>query len=183
MDDVPGVATCVGLLRGVNVGGRNRVPMKELVALVEALGGRRVRTYIQSGNVIFDAPPELRQRAATALAEAITERFGVTTPVVLRTAGELADVVGGNPYLAEDADEGTLHVGFLAEPPRPENVATLDPRRSDEFTLVGREIYLRCPNGVARSKLTNAYFDSRLGTVSTMRNWRTVRKLLELAEG
>ncbi|MGH2489002.1 MAG: DUF1697 domain-containing protein, partial [Candidatus Limnocylindria bacterium] len=89
-----------------------------------------------------------------------------------------------NPYLPKEAATSVLHVAFLAAKPRPTKVATLDPNRSppDEFAVHGREIYLRLPHGVARSKLTNAYFDSKLGTTSTLRNWRTVVKLVELTD-
>ncbi len=176
--------TCIALLRGVNVGGHNRLPMKQLVAIVESIGGRDVRTYIQSGNVVFTASSALQCKAADALAEAIQRQAGISPPVVLRTAEELRGVVAGNPYLTPGQEERALHVAFLANTPRAEAVATLDYQRSppDEFTVVGREIYFRCPNGVAKSKLSNAYFDSRLETISTVRNWRTTLKLLEMAE-
>ena len=87
--------------------------------------------------------------------------------------------------MAAGAETDRLHVVFLADAPDAEHVEALDPNRSspDEFAVRGREIYLHCPNGLARSKLTNSYFDSRLSTISTMRNWKTVRKLLELAAG
>ena len=90
-----------------------------------------------------------------------------------------------NPFLEAGAETDKLHVVFLAELPDAERVEALDPDRSppDEFVVRGREIYLHCPNGLARSKLTNSYFDARLSTTSTMRNWKTVRKLLELAAG
>jgi len=176
--------TCIALLRGVNVGGRNKLPMKQLVAIVEGIGGRQVRTYIQSGNVVFTAPSAIRRGAAASISSAIEQQLDISTPVVLRTVEQLRHVVAANPYLGPDQDERALHVAFLADPPRSEDVATLDEHRSppDEFTLKGQEIYLRCPNGLARTKLSNSYFDSRLKTTSTVRNWRTTLKLLEFAE-
>jgi uncharacterized protein (DUF1697 family) len=103
----------------------------------------------------------------------------------VRTADELRAVAQGNPFLDEGADADTLHVAFLADRPRSDRVAALDANRSpgDSFVVRGSEIYLRLPNGVARTKLTNAYFDSKLSTISTARNWRTVLKLLELMQG
>jgi len=175
--------TCIALLRGINVGGRNKLPMKELAALFTASGCADVRTYIQSGNVLFRA--ERAGRIAERIAADIAQRFGYRVPVVVRAAAELRRVVDGNPFLAEDIEAGRLHVAFLAQAPAAAAVAALDPRRSppDRFQVVGREVYLDLPNGVARSKLTNAYFDSKLGTVSTLRNWKTVCTLLDLADG
>jgi uncharacterized protein (DUF1697 family) len=113
----------------------------------------------------------------------IREQFALDVPVILRTAGDLDATLRGNPFLAAGSAPDVLHVMFLADRPAENRVAALDPDRSppDEFVVLGREIYLRCPNGVARSKLTNAYFDSKLGTTSTSRNWRTVLKLRDLA--
>jgi uncharacterized protein (DUF1697 family) len=111
-------------------------------------------------------------------------RLGFRTPIVIRSADELRRVVADNPFLGTIADVGSLHVGFLAELAGPEKVAALDPKRSpgDSFKVRGREIYLCLPNGVARSKLTNNYFDSALATTSTFRNWRTVLKLVEMTD-
>jgi uncharacterized protein (DUF1697 family) len=101
---------------------------------------------------------------------------------VLRTAAELEAVVQKNPFLVAGVGEEMLYVGFLADLPEADGIATLDGERSppDRFAVVGREIYFQLVNGAARTKLTNAYFDSKLKTVSTMRNWRTVLKLAEL---
>jgi uncharacterized protein (DUF1697 family) len=177
-------AAHVALLRGINVGGKNPLPMKELAAMVEAAGASDVRTYIQSGNVIFRASPAIARGVAAAVSAAIAGRFGFTAPVVTRSAAELEAIAESNPFLGRGADPATLHVVFLADEPAPERVAALDPRRSppDELEVRGREIFLRCPNGYARTKLTNAYFDSKLATTSTVRNWRTVLQLVELAQ-
>jgi uncharacterized protein (DUF1697 family) len=173
----------VALLRGINVGGKNVVPMKDLAAVFADAGCRDVRTYIQSGNVVFRGPAPARLRGV--LEARIERTFGLRVPVVLRTADELAAVTRSNPYLDDDPSTDALHVVFLADQPTDAAAASLDPKRSppDTFTVMGREIYLRCPAGVGRSKLTNAYFDGKLSTVSTVRNWRTVLKLLELAGG
>lgn len=175
----------VALLRGINVAGRNRLPMEDLRRLFRDVGCEQVESYIQSGNVVFEAAPELAARVPDLIREAIAEEFGYEIPVVARARAELEAVAEANPYLAAGADPKTLHVAFLGERPSEGAVDDLDPDRSppDEFEVRGREIYLRCPNGMARTKLTNRYFDSRLDTTSTMRNWRTVLKLLELVRG
>ncbi|MGE0191573.1 MAG: DUF1697 domain-containing protein [Planctomycetota bacterium] len=175
--------THVALLRGINVGGKNRLRMEDLLGVFEEVGCTEVRTYIQSGNVVFEADKALARRVAAEVASHLYAEHGLEVPVVLRTAAELATVLEDNPYLASGADEAYLHVAFLATRPAQSRIAKLDPDRSppDVFQVVGREIYLHCPKGVARSKLTNAWFDSALGTVSTMRSWKTVLKLVELS--
>jgi len=157
--------------------------MKALAATLAEAGYEGVRTYIQSGNVVFEAPPSQARAAASGLAAIIEERFGLSVPVVTRTAGELAAVVRSNPLLRAGVDTERMHVGFLTDRPAPSAIARLDPQRSipDVFAVQGREIYLICPNGMARTKLTNDYFDSKLGVTSTFRNWRTVLTMLELA--
>ncbi len=180
-----GLGTHIALLRGVNVGGRHKLPMRELVAILEEAGCRDVRTYIQSGNAVFTAPATVVPGLAELVAQRIEQRFGFGSPVLLRTRDELGAVASGNPFLVSDGDTEGLHVLFLAARPSKAAVVRLAPDRSpgDAFVVRGREIFLRCPNGVGRTKLTNEYFDSVLGTVSTGRNWRTVLKLLELASG
>ena len=175
----------VALLRGVNVGGRNKLPMKDLVSMFRTAGCGDVRTYIQSGNVVFQADSELARRVAGLITESIADRFGYTITVIQRSATELLGAVRANPFAHADAEIGQLHAVFLACAPSPALVDGLDPDRSpgDSFTVVGREIFLHCPRGLSRTKFTNAWFDTRLRTVSTMRNWRTALKLLELATG
>ena len=172
----------VALLRGINVGGNHSVPMKELAALFTKCGCSDVATYIQSGNVVFCSAENSKLDAAMLTAR-IEKTFGFEAPVILRTADELEAVVRQNPFPKADPDKERLHVSFLASEPSAEKIASLDPNRSkgDTFKVLGREIYLLLPNGAGNSKLTNAYFDSKLQTISTARNWRTVLKLLEMA--
>jgi len=178
------VGTYVALLRGINVGGKNKLHMPDLAAMFTEAGCTDVRTYIQSGNVVFSVAPKTAKRVPDLVSRRIADCFGYRVPVVLRTADELKKVAAGNPFFESDADAHSLHVGFLADLPTPRDVAALDPKRSpgDSFSVRGREVYLCLPNGVAGTKLTNAYFDSKLGTTSTIRNWRTVLRLLELTK-
>ncbi|MEP6888981.1 MAG: DUF1697 domain-containing protein [Nitrospirales bacterium] len=175
-------AKYVALLRGINVGGKNKLPMKRLATMFTDVGCSDVETYIQSGNVVFAAPSSVAKSLPSAIAAAITGQFGCRVSVVIRSAKELADVVDNNPFLKRGVDTGTLHVAFLVSVPDAKHVAELDGRRSpgDAFEIRGRHIYLRMPNGMARSKLTNDYFDRTLKTTSTLRNWNTVQKLLEM---
>ena len=182
-DDVVSGATNinVALLRGINAGGKNTLPMKQLAAMFQAAGCGDVQTYIQSGNVLFRAAPSLAERIPSLISDKILSTFGFTIPIVTRTARELQEIVQANPFTA--VEENKLLVFFLTDLPDPERIAELDPNRSpgDEFAVLGREIFAHYPNGVARSKLTHSYFESRLSTTSTNRNLRTVKKLLELA--
>ena len=177
-------ATHLALLRGINVGGKNKLPMKDLAAIFSAAGCENVQTFIQSGNVIFGAAPALSELLPDLISAQIATKFGHRPPVILRTAEQLRDVVLNNPFLKEGSAEDILHVLFLADVPSSHQVASLDYSRSqpDAFLVQGQEIYLQLPHGVADTKLTNAYFDSKLSTICTGRNWRTVTELLELME-
>lgn len=172
----------VALLRGINVGGKNKLSMADLVAIFERCGACDVRTYIQSGNVIFQASRKIAGGLAAAVQSAISLTSGLRVPILLRTAGDWKKLIDCNSYLQTGANPDHLHVLFLPQKPPAERATLLDPNRSpgDSFQLHGTEIYLHLPAGVADSKLTNAYFDRTLGTVCTARNWRTVLKINEL---
>jgi uncharacterized protein (DUF1697 family) len=178
------LSTNVALLRGLNVGGKNCVPMAKLAQLFVEAGCTDVRTYIQSGNVIFKASQSKLEKLPGLITKRIEESYGYKIPVVLRTAEQLGDTIQNNPFLKAGADAATLHVYFLAGLPDAGRVTSLDPARSspDAFLVRGRDVYLQMPNGMARTKLSNAYFDSNLATTSTARNWRTVLKLFELMQ-
>lgn len=172
----------LALLRGINVGGKNQLPMQALRAFFETAGCSKVETYIQSGNVVFRAPARKLAGLAKEVEGAIRAGVGLEVPVVLRSGAELEAAVAANPYVKKGVDPTLLYLVFLADIPDAAAVKALDPARSppDTFVVRGREVYLHCPNGYGRSKLTNAWFDAKLGTVSTVRNWRTVGELLAL---
>lgn len=175
----------VALLRGINVGGHNKLPMRDLSAMFAVAGCEDVRTYIQSGNVVFRTSPELADGLPGRIGTAIAASHGFQIPIVMRTASDFDRIVRGNQFLAAGADPAMLHVGFLTAAPDSTQIARLDPDRSppDAFEVRGGEVYLHFPAGVARSKLDNAYFDRTLNTVCTIRNWRTVCRLHEMASG
>ena len=170
--------TYVALLRGINLGARNKIAMADLRELFAALGCEDVSTYVQSGNVVFRSPVRSAAKLQGGIEERIRADLGLQIRVLVRTSDELAAVAEGNPF-----DPATAHVTFLAEKPAAAGVRDLDPDRSppDEFRVAGREVYLHCPNGYGRSKLTNAYFEKQLGVAATTRNWRTVTELARLA--
>jgi uncharacterized protein (DUF1697 family) len=177
------LTTYIALLRGVNLGSVNKVPMKELKTVFEDMGHEGVRTYLQSGNVILEARSSSSKKLAAEIEDAVFKAFGVKSSVILRTAKDLQRTVEGNPFPVKGAKPTSLQVMFLADRPSPSAVKSLDPDRSppDQFHVKDREVYLWLPNGGARSKLTNDYFEKRLGTRATARNWNTITKLLDLS--
>jgi uncharacterized protein (DUF1697 family) len=148
-----------------------------------AAGCRDVETYIQSGNVVFTVSAARAKGIAPRVGGELKALFGHDIPLVIRSAVELRSIAGKNPFVAKGVDPDWLHVAFLADKPGPARVAALDPAHSkpDAFIVKGSEVYLHCPNGMGKSKLTNAYFDRILETTSTVRNWRTVLALCERA--
>ena len=143
------MGTNVAMLRGVNVGGRNRIKMPALADVFTALGHTDVVTYIQSGNVVFRSRSKSSAALARAIAERITLDLGVEVSVLIRSRDELAAVVEANPFLRTKADPGRLHVTFLAELPDGDAVRALEKFDAgpDEARVVGREVYLHCPKG------------------------------------
>ena len=172
-------STHLALLRGINAGGKNKLSMKELIVLFREAGCEDVQSYIQSGNILFRAQPGVAEALGSRISEEIAKRFGLRIPVVLRTAEQLDETVRRNPFPATEAIASNLHVMFLRDVPMVERVRELDENRSplDKFAVRERDVYLQLLTGAARSKLTNQYFDSKLKTISTVRNWQTVTKL------
>ena len=175
-------ATFVALLRAVNLGARNKVPMKELREALESLGLEDVVTYVQSGNVVFRSKSGKAADLAAAIEEAVADRFGVATRVLIRTAAQLRSVAESNPFLGS-ADTSHLYVVFLERRPAADAVRRLDPARSpgESFAVQGAHVYLHLPGGFGPSKLSNAYFERGLALAATTRNWKTVTTLVELA--
>ena len=174
--------TWVALLRGVNLGARNKVSMAELRELVEGLGAEDVTTYVQSGNVVFRSSGT-RDGLTSAIEDEIRSRLGLDVTVMLRTGAEIAKLVAANPFAAGEADESKLHVTFLAERPDRARVAELEQKRfePDDFRITAGAVYLHWPQGYGRSKLSNAFFEKHLDVPATTRNWRTVTALAEHA--
>ena len=168
----------VALLRGINVGGRAKVPMAGLRATCESVGCTDVLTYIQSGNVVLTSPLEPAELRAT-LEAAIAEQLGVAPVVVIRTHRQLADVVAANPF---PADPEHVHVAFLAEALDQDQAAAVADLEwpHEEIAARGTEVYFHLPGGMGRAKLPEL-FGRRVKTPATVRNWRTVNKLVEMS--
>jgi uncharacterized protein (DUF1697 family) len=176
------MAVHVAMLRGINVGGRRKVPMADLRALLTDAGYADVRTYVQSGNIVLSASLKAAE-VERSLSELISERFGFDVPVIVRSRAQLAAVVKADP-LGDVADnEKRYVVTFLSAKPSAEVVRKLEELARDSETLAasGRELYTWHPDGQAGSKLATALTGKALGVNATARNWTTVRTLLELA--
>ena len=174
----------VALLRGINVGGQKVVSMERFRGSFAAMGFRDVRTYVQSGNVVFETAADTCDALTRKIEEGIRRDFGFSVVVILRTAKELKKIVKTNPFLSEEGiEQAKLHVTFLARPPINAALKNLEalPTSPDRFRLMGREIYLYCPDGYGRTKLSNNAFEKRLSVAATTRNWKTTTALCEMA--
>ena len=175
--------TYIAILRGINVGGHNKIKMADLKSAMEKAGFEDVTTFIQSGNIIFNKKVTDEKEPDRQVEALISKRFGINVPVIIRSNTDLKHIFEHNPFISDgQVDESKLHVTFLSGDPSSLLIDNLTVKdfRPDQFTIIGKEIYLFCPNGYGRTKLTNTFFESKLNVTATTRNWRTVGKLLEL---
>ncbi|MCM0082369.1 DUF1697 domain-containing protein [Geomonas sp. Red32] len=173
----------VALFRGINVGGSNILPMKELAALLEAQGLQQVVTYIQSGNVVFESEEADKTRLCVGIRSAVKDRHGFDPFTILLETSELEQAMAANPFSEAVAAPNTLHLFFLAAAPMSPNMSALEKLRgeNERYALQGAVFYLHAPDGIGKSKLA-ANSEKLLGVPATSRNWRTVMKLLELTQ-
>lgn len=178
------MTTYVALLRGINVGGKKRVPMQTLRELLTGMGCEAVRTHLNSGNAVFTHPAADGASLAVGLERAIEETLGFSVTCLVRGSSEIRRVVDANPFAGRDVDPARFLVTFLAEPVDPAAVADLDPAAyaPEEFALGEREVYLHCAAGIRDSKLAKVLTERRLGSAGTARNWNTVTKLADMAD-
>lgn len=174
--------TYIALFRGINVGGKNSLPMKELVVLLEDIGVRKIKTYIQSGNAVFQSAEKNFSQLSERLAAEIKKRHGFEPHVLILGLDAIERAMAENPFPEAEADPSSLHLGFLASTPKSPDLKKLDSLRkeSERFHLSDRVFYLHAPEGVGRSKLA-ASTEKLLGVPATDRNWRTVCKIREMA--
>jgi len=177
--------TYIAMLRGINVSGHKVIKMETLRSSFGALKLSNVQTYVRSGNVIFGCG----DGSVAALCEKIEQRilrdFGFSVPVFLRTAKELQEIIRDNPFLREtDIDHSKLHVTFLSDAAPKMALEALQPlaAQSERFRVLGRQVYLYCPDGYGRTKLSNTAIEKKLSVGATTRKWKTVNTLLALAK-
>ena len=175
--------TYIALFRGINVGGNNVLPMKDLVALLENLGSQNVKTYIQSGNVVFQTKEEDASLLSDKIRAAIKKSHGFEPNVLLLEVEEIEKAVGSNPFPEAESEPKTLHLFFLSSMPKNPDYDALESIKGDRerFALKDGVFYLHAPDGIGRSKLA-ANAEKVLGVAITGRNWRTVRKVMAMAK-
>ncbi|MEU1625906.1 DUF1697 domain-containing protein [Streptomyces sp. NPDC020096] len=183
----------VALLRGINLGSRNRLAMSTLRELIGAMGGKDVKTLLQSGNAVFEHAEADPARLAAELESRIAAEAGLTVPCVIRTGADIQRVVERNPFARElsgavagvSVDPAKLVVTFLSGPLDASKLPELDPERyaPDQFRQGEGELYVHCPNGIRDSRLVRDLSAARLGVTGTARNWNTVTKLAALTSG
>jgi uncharacterized protein (DUF1697 family) len=174
----------IALLRGINVSGHNIIRMEALRDCFAGLGCRNVQTYLQSGNVIFEPGRQEAAPGGQDISSKIRRDFGFPVPVILRTAEELERIVHQNPFLKKPAvDHTKLHVTFLSTSAPKSAGADLEALATapEQFHVYDREIYLYCPNGYGRTKLSNNAIEAKIRVAATTRNWKSVQALLALA--
>jgi uncharacterized protein (DUF1697 family) len=176
----------VSMLRGINVSGQKKVKMADLKSLYESLGLTNVKTYIQSGNVIFESAISDVGELQRNIEQKIEKTFGFSVSVIIRTNKEFKRIIDHNPYIGYDSpeDESKYLVTFLSRTPSGSTAETIQQfvKEPEAMFLRGKEIYLHCPNGYGRSKLSNIFFERKLSVTATTRNWKTVKKLYELSK-
>ncbi len=175
--------TLIALFRGINVGGKNILPMKQLVPLLEDSGCQHVRTYIQSGNVVFQSSANSVSRLAGTISSAIKKDHGFEPYILLLEAADIKKAILDNPFPDAVSKPSTLHVGFYFSAPKNPDLEMLEIFRTntERFVLKEAVFYLHAPEGVGRSKLA-ARAEKLIGVSMTSRNWRTVCKLNDMVE-
>ncbi len=180
------MAKYVGLMRGINVGGKHKLPMATLRAVFERAGASAVQTYIQSGNIVFEAPAKRSRAIADDVSAAIEADLGFSAPVVLRSAAAWAKLIETNPFSEEAAaDPKRVHVMLLDRAPSKAARASFEPdcRLAERWVLAKDAVFVDYPGGSARSKVGVSYVDRVLGCTATARNWRTIEALDERVRG
>ena len=175
----------ISILRGINVSGQKKIKMVDLKSLYELLGFQDVVTYIQSGNVIFDAAVKNKADLKAKIEEAIEEKYKFHVSVEIRTNREIGDIIKNCPFGSVDlAEDGTkVLVTFLFSKPSEVRVSDIQKYvvAPEKLVVRGKEIYLYCPKGYGKSKLSNTFLEHKLGVEATTRNWKSVHKLYELS--
>lgn len=180
------MTTYISILRGINVSGQKLIKMEELRTSYENLGYQHVRTYVQSGNIIFSANDAEPDTLEHTIFQQIDKDFGFKVPVIVLTVEKLKHVINTNPFLKDaNKDPAFFHVTFLASKPTHYDQQPIKDKAQsgEEVAFSEQTVYLYCPDGYGRTKLTNNFIEARLKVGATTRNWRTTNELLKLAEG
>lgn len=175
--------TYISILRGINVSGQKKIKMADLKALYESIGLENVTTYIQSGNVIFNTPQTAQ--LSTLIEKKIQSTYAFDVPVLIIESKQLKKIITKNPFLKDKTlSTDKLHVTFLEYTPSNSQVKELEKYNNgeDQFFIIDNTVYLYCPSGYGNTKLNNTFFEKKLKTKATTRNWNTCNALLKIIE-
>ena len=181
----PKPETYIAILRGINVSGQKKINMKELKDLLGNLEFQSIKTYIQSGNVVFNYDPGKSDKVASQIEFAIKNHYGFDVTVLIRTRAEILDCIKSNPFNSKpDLDSKQLYATFLSHLPEAQNIEKVLAFESDadEFIFLNKTIFVYCPGGYGTTKLSNNFFENKLKVRATTRNWRTINELARIAE-
>lgn len=178
------MTTYVSILRGINVSGYRMIKMDALKDLCAKLGFRNIHTYIQSGNIVFQYDKTNTTEISNIIKTAIKQTFGFDVPVITLTVDDLDKIIKNNPFLKDNSyNLDYLHITFLSDKPSSENFEAINhgEYKNDQLELIDTSVYLYCPDGYGKSKLTNSFFENKLKLIATTRNWKTANELLNIA--
>jgi len=179
------MTTYISIIRGINVSGQKTIKMDALKTMYESLAFANVQTYIQSGNVLFQYNDVPRADLQQKIAEEIKNIFGFDVPVLVMDIEKLKEIIANNPFIVDAAkDIAYQHVTFLYSKPETKYIESIrqNQAQDESFALTDAAVYLYCPNGYGRTKLTNTFFEKKLNVIATTRNWKTTIELLNIAE-
>lgn len=179
------MTTYISILRGINVSGKKLIKMDALRRSYERLGFQHVKTYVQSGNVIFTIKDMVIADLEKKISQQIEKDFGYTIPIIVLTMDKLKQVIDDNPFLKEPhKDPAFLHVTFLSSKPADYDKKTIADKKRNEEEIIFSDgaVYLYCPDGYGQTKLTNNFLEAKLKVAATTRNWKSTNELLKIAE-
>ena len=179
------MTTYISILRGINVSGQKLIKMDNLRRLYESLGLRSVTTYLQSGNVIFQGDILEKDELAQSITRQIKKELDFDVPVIVLTIDHLKQIIDCNPFSKHsDKDTTSLYVTFLSSKPQEYEISTIGEKKlsGEEIAFSDNAVYIYCPNGYGKTKLTNSFLEKKLNTVATTRNWNTTNELLKIAQ-
>jgi uncharacterized protein (DUF1697 family) len=178
------MTTYISILRGINVSGHKLIKMEALRKLYESLGFRNVKTYVQSGNVIFTAKAGDLVKLGQKISQQIEKDFSFEVPVIVLSIEKLGQIIESSPFLNNtDKDRAFLHVTFLSSKPGKYDLDAIEEKKQkgEELVITDNAVYLYCPHGYGNSKLSNSFFEAKLKVGATTRNWKTTNELLRIA--
>jgi len=174
----------ISILRGINVSGQKKIKMEDLMLLYEALNFTNIKTYIQSGNIVFCSSSKNQKEIGQKIEEKIFKEYNFYVPVIVLLQDKLKEIISNNPFINNnEVDISKLYITILKSLPGKSWVIKLLDFEcgDDQFIIEGNTVYLFCPNGYGRTKLTNNFFENKLKVTATTRNWKTINKLFKIA--